>query len=92
MIRINCNALVEESEKIKLFIETVTELVAYSLHDKGCVSYDLYRSMTNDDRFIIVETWVDEDALKAHQVSEHFKRLVPEMKALATVTTEVFKF
>lgn len=49
-------------------------------------------SMTNDDRFMIVETWENEEALKAHSESDHFKRLVPKMKELSTMTLVRFDF
>ncbi|MCM1152726.1 MAG: antibiotic biosynthesis monooxygenase [Muribaculum sp.] len=92
MIRLNASILIEEAEKRKPLIEAAKELVAYSLHDKGCIDYDLYASVTNDDRLIIIETWENERDLKAHQESDHFKRLVPKLKELGTMTTERFDF
>lgn len=41
---------------------------------------------------MICETWRDEASLKAHMESEHFRRLVPEMESLATMTIEKFNF
>lgn len=92
MIRLNCSLIVEEESKKKPLIEKATELVAFSLRDKGCISYDLYGSLTNDDRLMIVETWESKEDLKAHSESEHFKRLVPEMQKLADMTLEEFEF
>ena len=68
------------------------ELVGLSLHDKGCISYDLLGSLTNDDRLMIVETWESREDLKAHMDTEHFKRLVPELERLSTMTLEEFDF
>ncbi len=92
MIRLNCSLLVEEANKAPKLVETATELVEYSLHDKGCIHYDLMHSLTNDDRYMIVETWESEEDLKAHMESEHFKRLVPRLQELATMTLEKFNF
>ncbi|MDE5774312.1 MAG: antibiotic biosynthesis monooxygenase [Muribaculaceae bacterium] len=92
MIRLNCNIICEDDEKRKAVIEKATELVAFSLRDKGCISYDLYGSLTNDDRLMIIETWNSREDLKAHQESEHFRRLVPQLHDLANMTLEEFEF
>lgn len=72
--------------------EAAVELVAFSLRDKGCISYDLYRSETNDDRYMIVETWESREDLKAHQETDHFKRLVPELEKHSDLTMTEFEF
>ncbi|MDE6298635.1 MAG: antibiotic biosynthesis monooxygenase [Muribaculaceae bacterium] len=92
MIRLNVSLITEDEDKRKKAIEKATELVAFSLRDKGCISYDLYGSLTNSDRLMIVETWESSEDLKAHSESEHFKRLVPELENLANMTMEKFEF
>lgn len=92
MIRLNVAVIAETEENAKKFKEAAVELASFSLRDKGCVDYDLYQSKTNDDRFMIIETWESEEDLKAHSESEHFKRLVPVMKANASMITEKFEF
>ena len=84
--------IAETSEAAKKLVEAATELVAFSLRDKGSISYDLYQSKTNDDRYMIVETWESREALKAHSESEHFKRLVPELEKHSNLTMEEFEF
>ena len=92
MIRLNVFFLIEESEKKQKLIETATELVELSLHDKGCVAYDVFGSRTNDNHLMICETWRSREDLEAHMASDHFKRLVPEMQKLATMTLVEFTF
>lgn len=92
MIRLNCGLIAETDENRKKAIELAKELVAFSLHDKGCVEYDLLGSLTNTDRLLIYETWEDEASLKAHMASDHFQRLVPEIEKVATLTLEKFNF
>lgn len=92
MIRLNVSLIIEDEEKRERVIEIVKELVAFSLRDKGCIDYDLYCSLTNDDRLMIMETWESREALKAHSETEHFKRLVPEMKKLTNTITTEFEF
>lgn len=92
MIRLNVSLLIEEESKRKPLIEAATELVELSLHDEGCISYDLLGSLTVDNHFMIVETWQSPEALEAHQESEHFRRLVPRLRELSTMTLERFDF
>lgn len=92
MIRLNVSVLIPDSSKAGEMIEKAVDLVAFSLRDSGCIGYDVYRSLTNDDRLIIIETWKDEESLKKHQETEHFKRLVPELEQLGTLTLERFDF
>lgn len=92
MIRLNCGLIAETQENRKKAITLATELVELSLHDKGCIEYDLLGSLTNTDRLIIYETWADESSLKAHMTSPHFRRLVPEIEKVATLTLEKFNF
>lgn len=82
----------EVSENRKPLIETAMELIELSLREKGCIDYDLYVSLTNDDRYEIVETWKSQKDLNDHKASEHFLRLVPKLQSLATVTIEQFDF
>lgn len=92
MIRLNCSVIAETEGNRKNAIALATELVELSLHDKGCVEYDLLGSLTNTDRLMIYETWEDEASLKAHMASPHFQRLVPEIEKVATLTLEQFNF
>ncbi|MDE7419969.1 MAG: antibiotic biosynthesis monooxygenase [Muribaculaceae bacterium] len=92
MIRLNVSMIVETSENRDKLVDKATELVEFSLRDKGCISYDLYKSTTNDDRYLILETWESEEDLKAHMASDHFKRLVPEIEKCSTMTLEKFDF
>ena len=92
MIRLNCFLEIADSSLKQKAVETAVELVELSLHDKGCISYDLYQSKTNNDRYMIVETWASKEDLEAHKETEHFKRLVPELEKYSTLTMEVFEF
>lgn len=92
MIRLNVSLLIEDSDRKKPLLEYTTELIELSLRDKGCIDYDLYASTTEDDRFLIFETWETEEDLRRHMESEHFKRIVPKLESLATLTLEKFEF
>lgn len=92
MVRLNVSLLIEKSENRGPLVAAATELVELSLHDKGCIDYDLFASLTSDDRMLICETWRTAADLEAHKQSEHFRRLVPKLEKLATLTLEEFSF
>lgn len=92
MVRLNVSVIIPDSSRAAEIIAAATELVELSLHDEGCIDYDLYRSTTNDDRLMIVETWRDAAALDRHQQTEHFRRIVPQLEELGTLTHERFDF
>lgn len=92
MVRLNVEIIIPDSQCADRIIAAATELTEYSLHDKGCMGYDVYRSVTNDDRLLILETWKDEASLEHHMKSEHFRRIVPDLERWGTMTLEKFTF
>ena len=92
MIRLNCFLEIADSSKAATARAKAIELVELSLHDEGCISYEAFASLTSDNHIEIIETWKDEESLKKHSESEHFRRLVPELEACGTLTLERFSF
>lgn len=92
MIRLNCFLEIADSSFRQKAVEAAIELVELSLHDKGCITYEAFGSLTYDNHIEIVETWQDEECLKAHSESAHFKRLVPVLEECGTLTLERFDF
>ena len=48
-------------------------VIAASLKDRGCISYDVHSSLTDPDRIVFIERWESRAALDAHFATEHFK-------------------
>ncbi len=92
MIRLNCFLEISDSSLKQKAINAAIELVELSLHDEGCITYEAFGSLTSDNHIEIVETWKDEESLKAHMAAPHFKRLVPELEECGTLTLEKFDF
>ena len=92
MIRLNVFLLIEDVQKKDALKFVATELVEKSLHDKGCIAYDLFEYATVDNHMMICETWASEEDLKAHMESSHFKELVPKLEKIATLSLEKFNF
>ncbi len=92
MIRLNVFLLIEDIQKKEALKFVATELVEKSLHDKGCIAYDVFESSTVDNHMMICETWASEKDLEAHEASPHFKELVPKLQKIATMSIEKFNF
>ena len=43
--------------------------------ERGCLSYDIFRSPTQPERFVSIERYVDAEAFAAHRASAHFKEI-----------------
>ncbi len=92
MIRLNAFFQTKnDGDRLKA-IELGNELVAKSLQDKGCISYDLFKSSTRPDVMMFCETWATEEDLAAHAASEHFTRIVPLIEALTVNGLKLEKF
>lgn len=91
MIRLNVFIQVSAEKRAEV-LKLAKELVAQSLHDNGCIAYDIFESATRQDVLMICETWQDEVSLNAHQQASHFTTLVPQIEALAAMKLEKFNF
>jgi quinol monooxygenase YgiN len=54
--------------------ETLLLLAAASRKEPGCVSYIPHRSEDDPDTVVIYEQYVDQNALAAHRLTDHFKK------------------
>jgi quinol monooxygenase YgiN len=55
---------------------SLRQLVPPSQAEAGCLQYNLHRHQEQANRFIMVEQWLDAEALNAHQQTAHFKHFV----------------
>jgi quinol monooxygenase YgiN len=60
----------ESIEELKALLQTMVEP---SRASQGCELYNIYQMVERTTTFVVVETWADEDALKGHQNSPHYK-------------------
>ena len=91
MIRLNVFIQVDEKNHDAV-VAAAKELVAASLKDQGCITYDLFQSATRPDVLMICETWADAASLSAHEAASHFTTLVPRIQSLAAMKLEKFNF
>ena len=58
---------------------------------EGCLKYDYYRSLSNEETLLLVEWWADEATLRAHQSSNYFP-LLKTIKEKYCIASSVEKF
>lgn len=90
MIRLNIFMTVSERHHAEVRM-IADQLIEASLKDPGCKGYDFFQSITRPEVMMICESWDSEDALQAHQQTDHFKRLVPLLHTLCETKTEKFE-
>jgi quinol monooxygenase YgiN len=54
---------------------TLVELRDASRAEPGCITFDVSRSMEDENVFVLYEEWLDQAALDVHYATEHFARL-----------------
>ena len=63
-------------------------IAAVKAGDEGCEMYDLFQSVDDPHRFVLVESWASQDALDAHGSSEAMKemgKIGPHMEGRPTL-------
>ena len=58
-------------EKRAEFLENARSVIAHTVKEEGCLSYDLTSSITEPNEFVFVERWASRDALAAHFDTPH---------------------
>lgn len=60
-------------EKRADFLENARTVIAHTIKEQGCASYDLASSITEPNEFVFVERWETRDALTAHFATPHLQ-------------------
>ncbi len=70
------------------FIQRAQHVLAESRKEKGNISYNLYKSIENDNDLLYVEEWESKEALAAHGKSEHYQAFLKEREELGLISGE----
>ena len=62
------------------------ELVDKSTKEEGCQYYQLLNKFEQENTFYLVEKWKNDTSLNAHNSSDHFQSLVPQLVKVADIT------
>ena len=80
----------KSEEQINLY-KKIRPLV---LSEKGCLEYELSRVLGSDNKFVLSERWESEEALAAHDESQHMKEadsISPSFRARPATVLELSK-
>ena len=61
------------------FTALAVEMCSRSREDEGCLGYRVYADLEQDDRYVLVEEWVDEDALQLHFRQGHARTFMARL-------------
>lgn len=75
--------------KLEEALPLLREMVECSRKEPGCISYELCELVGEADATAMIETWADEEAMKAHMNSEHFQRIFPQLIKLSAQPARV---
>lgn len=81
MIAVTAQNFISE-ENVQIFLKLAKELIEKTRKEKGCIEYRVYRDRHNPEIFCFIEKWESGHDLKAHFISEHFMRIVPEIEKI----------
>jgi quinol monooxygenase YgiN len=64
-------------------VQALAEMVAETVKEAGCASYDFYASVTDPNRFMAFEEWESDEALAAHMQTPHMATLKSRLAEIA---------
>ena len=77
-------------ENRKELLQTLISLIGGIRHMKGCVSYNLYQEVENENVFMLIEEWETQADLDNHLRSDRFGVLLGALNLLSD--TPEFRF
>lgn len=78
-----------QAEQVNKVIELYKELVEETRKEEGCIRYELYQDSADFTILTMLEEWESREALDLHMKSEHFIRIVPQLKPFMRQPTEL---
>lgn len=88
MITITAKCTLVEGKKEE-FIKIAQKLIEESNKEMGCISYDLYEDINNENIVTFIEVWESNEAIEIHNNAEHFKQIVPQLSKLQVEDSSV---
>jgi quinol monooxygenase YgiN len=59
------------AENRERFLEIATAMCRRSREDEGCRGYRVYADLEQDERYVFIEEWADDEALQEHFTQAH---------------------
>ncbi len=65
--------VVAKENKADFIKAELNKLIEPTRVEAGNISYKIHQDLQNNHKFVAVETWADNEAIKSHMASDHFK-------------------
>ena len=88
MVKVVVKSEIKDGQ-IDAYRRLAAELARETRKEQGCVSYELFQDIQNQNVFSFIEAWENQDLLDRHMTSEHFQRIVPQMASLREKPAEI---
>lgn len=62
------------------YLQVMSELLTKTRQEDGCLAYDLFEDAKDPLTLSLIEEWRDDEALRLHNETEHFTRIVPKLR------------
>ena len=76
-------------DKVEEVLKLAKELVEETVKENGCISYETYQDIKENNILTMIETWDNKEALSMHLKSEHFQRINPIMSTFMEKPAEM---
>ncbi|MHB1049801.1 MAG: putative quinol monooxygenase [Bacteroidota bacterium] len=63
-------------------IHLCRSMIGPSRSEKGCISYNFYQNVADENSFFFFEEWVDQHAIDDHVKTKHYIDFVPIFNSL----------
>lgn len=64
------------------FLEIAAEMCRRSREDEGCSGYRFYEDLEQDEHYVFIEEWADDEALQKHFSEPHTAAFMSELPGL----------
>lgn len=88
MVKVVAKAEIKDGQT-EAYQRLAAELARETRKEQGCISYELFQDINNQNIFSFIEAWENQDALDMHMKSAHFQKIVPEMVLLREKPSEI---
>lgn len=69
-------------ENLEKVIAMYDEMITETRKEKGCISYEFFQDMNEENTIAMIEEWEDQECFDAHTQTAHFKKIVPQVGEL----------
>ncbi len=81
-----------ETEHSEAIQAAMVEMMAETMKEEGCVSYDFSADFSDPEVIHLFEEWESMDHLKAHFVAPHMGAFQEKLASLGNMERNIFKY